>query len=391
VYRSWGELLTNTLIIPAAELIQGFLETGWFLPGALLSVLLLPCDLLGLKWRAAVKENWNTLEPTRLKNWIQKKSRHVLRHTDHGTWIVLPVFMLYGGRNFYKATAPFDKAMAMFREKERLCRQLNNLQGLAGSLGGQARIFRFRGELHRAMPLYQEEERICRRLGYQSGAERAARNCEWIAKQPGMEAESDGAPLDSIPKSLKDTPREKRLVEQFGWQPFVWGFALLLALRVSRPINLAGEIICFGFGLVGLALVLHEIFRRINNTTLVADGNKIGIYRLGRLREVLPRYALGPYIANGFVLLMRDLQIPFLAGLANGCILTLVFPLLMFVWPLHNSDNGFWIGMFVVGVILFVSLLSVFRTKFFRCRALILKNGRRKKILLRARDLEKIS
>jgi tetratricopeptide (TPR) repeat protein len=62
-----------------------------------------------------------------------------------------------------------DGAMTLHKEKERICRQLGNLDGLQAPLGNQAVILQERGDLDGAMTLRKEEERICRQLGNPDG------------------------------------------------------------------------------------------------------------------------------------------------------------------------------------------------------------------------------
>jgi tetratricopeptide (TPR) repeat protein len=62
-----------------------------------------------------------------------------------------------------------EKAMALHKEEERICRELGDKAGLSGSLGNQALILKARGELDGAMALHKEVERICRELGDKAG------------------------------------------------------------------------------------------------------------------------------------------------------------------------------------------------------------------------------
>jgi len=135
---------------------------------------------------------------------------------------------------------------------------------------------------------------------------------------------------------------------------------------------------------LGLALAGYEIIRRINRITLLLVGDTIAIYRMGRLKYVAPRYALAPYVANLFVLLMRPMQmVVVIAGFFTSGLCLFV---LMGVLNLGMGGN---IGFLVVGGVVMASVASVLRTKFFRCRVLIMKNGRRKKIFINSRDFGK--
>jgi tetratricopeptide (TPR) repeat protein len=62
-----------------------------------------------------------------------------------------------------------DGAMALYKEKELICRELGVKAGLQASLGNQATILYARGDLDGAMALNKEAERICRELGNKDG------------------------------------------------------------------------------------------------------------------------------------------------------------------------------------------------------------------------------
>ena len=68
-----------------------------------------------------------------------------------------------------KARGDLDGAMALHKEVERLCRELDNKLVLSISLGNQALILKARGNLDGAMALHKEVERLCRELGNKDG------------------------------------------------------------------------------------------------------------------------------------------------------------------------------------------------------------------------------
>ena len=68
-----------------------------------------------------------------------------------------------------KDRGELDEAMRLYKEKERICRELGDKAGLQRSLGNQANILCACGELDEAMRLYKEKERICRELGDEAG------------------------------------------------------------------------------------------------------------------------------------------------------------------------------------------------------------------------------
>jgi tetratricopeptide (TPR) repeat protein len=53
----------------------------------------------------------------------------------------------------------------VFKEQEQFCRQLGNLEGIHGSLAGQAVILLTRRDNNGAINLLKEEERLCRQIG----------------------------------------------------------------------------------------------------------------------------------------------------------------------------------------------------------------------------------
>ena len=66
--------------------------------------------------------------------------------------------------------------MRLHREKEAICRRLNDPAGLSSSLGNQALILKATGDLDGAMRLHREEEAICRRLNDPAGLSRSLYN-----------------------------------------------------------------------------------------------------------------------------------------------------------------------------------------------------------------------
>ncbi len=58
-----------------------------------------------------------------------------------------------------------DRAIALYKESERLCREVGNKNSLQASLNNQAMILQTRGDLDGAMTLYKESECLCREAG----------------------------------------------------------------------------------------------------------------------------------------------------------------------------------------------------------------------------------
>ena len=89
------------------------------------------------------------------------------------------------GRELGDSTIELDCALELLKEKERICRELGNKDGLQRSLGNQALIHRDRGELDLAVELHKEEERICRELGNKDGLQRSLGNQALIHRDRG--------------------------------------------------------------------------------------------------------------------------------------------------------------------------------------------------------------
>lgn len=79
----------------------------------------------------------------------------------------------------------WDGAIALHREEERICRELEDMLGLQRSLGNQANVFFRHKDLDGAMSLYQKQEGICRQYGYLEGLERSLNNQGLVLLQRG--------------------------------------------------------------------------------------------------------------------------------------------------------------------------------------------------------------
>ncbi len=97
------------------------------------------------------------------------------------------------------ARGNLDSAMKLYKEAERICRELGNKDGLFRSLNNQASIFFARGDLDDAMKLYKEAERICRELGNKETLQALLNNQAGIHKVRGN--------LDGAMKLFKEAER----------------------------------------------------------------------------------------------------------------------------------------------------------------------------------------
>jgi hypothetical protein len=65
----------------------------------------------------------------------------------------------------YKSVVNWMQQMELYKEAERICRQIGMFDGLRLNVTQQAEVLRKRGDMNTAMDLYKEAERICRQLG----------------------------------------------------------------------------------------------------------------------------------------------------------------------------------------------------------------------------------
>src|ERR1019366_7918425 len=156
------------------------------------------------------------------------------------------------------ARGELDGAMALYKEQERICRELGNKDGLSKSLAGQALILKARGELDGAMALHKEQERICRELGNKAGLQASLGNQALILYARG---DLDGA--------MALHKEEERICRELGNKD---------GLQASLG-NQAG--ICYSRGDLDGAMALHKEEERICREL----GNKAGLQRTldGRL------------------------------------------------------------------------------------------------------------
>jgi hypothetical protein len=99
-----------------------------------------------------------------------------------------------------------------------------------------------------------------------------------------------------------------RIAEAFGWQPGIWGgFFLIVACFFwagpAWPADVGSRSIILSSAALGLFLAGHEVRRRRNRTVLVKDGERIAVFRKGRLDLVLPPGELAAVKADLVVVL----------------------------------------------------------------------------------------
>jgi len=83
------------------------------------------------------------------------------------------------------ASGDLDRAMALYKEQEALCRELGLNQGIAAALGGQAAILYARGNFTGALALLKDDERLCLERGDKDDQATSLGNQALILKEHG--------------------------------------------------------------------------------------------------------------------------------------------------------------------------------------------------------------
>ena len=126
------------------------------------------------------------------------------------------------------ARGDLDGAMALYKEQERLCRELGNKDGLRACFGCQALILKARGDLDGAMALHKEEERLCRELGMPEGLAIS------LANQADVLGLGMGRPKEALPLAEE----AYRLATTHGLVPLAKQIKEILdTIRVAKKIE----------------------------------------------------------------------------------------------------------------------------------------------------------
>jgi tetratricopeptide (TPR) repeat protein len=196
-----------------------------------------------------------------------------------------------------------DGAMALQKEKERICRQLGNLEGLQASLGNQAVILHDRGDLDGAMALLKEQERICCQLG----------NLDNLQRTLGNEAEVLYACGDQD-RAMALLKEKERICRQLGCLD-----------GLSSSLGNQGVILHDRGDLDG-AMVLHkdeeQICRQLSHLEglAISLANQAFVLRqMGRVHKALPLAEEAWQLASkhGYVMLARQIK-PILEGVRRA-------------------------------------------------------------------------
>jgi len=99
-------------------------------------------------------------------------------------------------------------------------------------------------------------------------------------------------PTASGTEGLAHVPERCRVAETLGWQPGIWGVLFLLVACVfglggKGPTTAVEWAISGSSAALGLGLTGYEAWRRRNRTVLVKDGERIAVFRKGRLDLVI--------------------------------------------------------------------------------------------------------
>jgi nephrocystin-3 len=109
----------------------------------------------------------------------------------------------------------FDAAMKLLKEAERICRELDDHTGLAACLCNQGHVLTSCGDLDGAMNLLKEAERVCREHG----------DPKWLGTSLGMQANIlvPRGDLDGAMELLKEVERMCRELGETKWLATILG------------------------------------------------------------------------------------------------------------------------------------------------------------------------
>ncbi len=193
-----------------------------------------------------------------------------------------------------RARGDLDGAIALLKEVERICRHLGDLHVLQATLGNQAVILRNRGDLDGAMALHREEERICRQLGNVDGLQASLGNQAVILRNRG---DLDGA--------MALHKEEERICRQLGnvdgLQASLGNQALILHRRGDLD------------GAIALLREVERICQQLGNVeslaiSLTDQASVLG--QMGRVHEALPLAEQAHQLAtgHGYTALVRQIE-----------------------------------------------------------------------------------
>jgi len=100
-----------------------------------------------------------------------------------------------------------DQAMSLYKEDERICREIDDKTGLSTNLYNQGIIHWNRGELDQAMSLFKEGERICREIGDKKGLSHSLGSQGVIHKDRG-----------ELDKAMSPFKESERICREIGYK-----------------------------------------------------------------------------------------------------------------------------------------------------------------------------
>jgi len=143
------------------------------------------------------------------------------------------------------ATGDRDGAMKLFKEQERLSREIGKVDTLARALGNQALILRARGDLDGAMEILTEIEHLFRELGDIDDLQRTLGNRAWILMNRG-DLEGAMGLLKEQERICRDLGKFNDLQQSLGNQALI--LKKIDDLDGAMKLHKEEEHICRAFG-----------------------------------------------------------------------------------------------------------------------------------------------
>jgi tetratricopeptide (TPR) repeat protein len=156
-----------------------------------------------------------------------------------------------------------DGAMALHKEEERICRVSGDLDSLGRSLGNQARILRIRGDLEGSMALCKQEESICRVTGDIDSLQKSLSHQALILRTR-CDLEGSMALLKETERICREIGKVESLQECLGTQATICHMrgdmerAMTLYQEQERICREIGAVVSLQHSLTNQALILRE-------------------------------------------------------------------------------------------------------------------------------------
>lgn len=172
-------------------------------------------------------------------------------------------------------------------------------------------------------------------------------------------------PVSTHMEQLVYVPEHRRVTEAPGWQPGIWGcffivVGLFIALECKPPLSVLEWEILGSLAAAGLGLAAWEFRRRRGRSVLVRDGERIAVYRKGRLDMVLDPGDIR--LVKADLVVMLKVGVPLL-------VCAIGFTAIGVVMLLRDRtvDAGS-LSSLALGLACAASLASAAWTRFYRCQ-----------------------